>query len=119
MYKRLNEGGILVIDNGITDALLNSKPRVITARKLSHRAFYYILEYPTPKRIVFTVLQVDKTKTSFKPFFHTTHYRAMRKSSFEEYFRRTRFRTIGYFGDYAFSKYSLKESGRLVIIAQK
>lgn len=119
MYRQLNEGGILVIDNGITDALLNSKPKVIAVRILSHRAFYYLLEYPTPKRIVFTVLQVKKTQTSFKPIFYMTHYRAMRKSSFEGYFGRTRFRAIGYFGDYAFSKYSLKESGRLVIIAQK
>ena len=119
MYRQLNKGGILVIDNGITDALLNSKPKVIAARTSSGRAFYYILEYPSPKRIVFTVLQVKKTQTSFKPIFYTTHYRAMRKSSFEGYFGRTRFQTVGYFGDYAFSQYSVSKSNRLIIVAQK
>jgi glycine/sarcosine N-methyltransferase len=119
IYERLNEGGILVIDTGITDALLNSKPKIIPARILRHRAFYFLLEYPGPKRIVFNVVQVKKTQKSFKHVFYVTHYHAMRKSSFERYFARTPFRAIRYFGNYAFSRYSVKESGRLVIIAQK
>ena len=119
MYEQLGKGGILVISNGITDPLLDSKPKFIPARILKNRAFYFSLEYPNRKRVIFNILQVKKIRNSFQHAYYIIHYNAMRKSVLKKYFARTNFRKVQYFGDYRFTPYSLRKSGNLIIVAQK
>lgn len=119
MYERLNDDGILVINNGFTDSLFDSKPKLIPARILKNRAFYFFLEYPDPQRVIFNILQVKKTKHSFKQTYYVIHYNSMRKPFLKKYFAKTKFRKVRYFGGYKFTPYSVKKSGRLIIIAQK
>lgn len=119
MHERLNEGGIVVIDSGIPDALLNARPKCIPGRILKDRAFYFFLEYPNRKRIVVNILYVKKTENSFAHAFFCVHYRAMRKSALEKYFARTKFNAVHYFGDHRFRRYSEKKSRRLIAIAQR
>jgi ubiquinone/menaquinone biosynthesis C-methylase UbiE len=119
IYRKLRNGGILVIGNGISDKLLDTKPKLIPAKVLKDRAMYFFLEYPNQKKVIYNVFQIRKTKNSFKHALETMTYNAMRKSVFDRYFARTQFRKVQYFGNYDFIKYSIKESGRLIIIAQK
>lgn len=119
MYERLNDQGILVINNGITDALLNGKPKCILGRISGNQAFYFFLEYPNSKRVIVNILQVKKTKDSFEHAFFVVPYNAMRKSALEKYFAKTKFKKVQYFGDDRFRKYSEKDSGRLIVVAQK
>jgi ubiquinone/menaquinone biosynthesis C-methylase UbiE len=119
MYQRMNGGGILVISNGITDPLLDSKPKLIPASMLKNQAFYFFLEYPNPRRVIFNILQVKKTKNSFRYVYYPIRYNAMRKSVLEKYFAKTKFKKVRYFGDYKFTPYSVRKSGRLIAIAQK
>lgn len=65
MYRQLNDDGILIIDNGLVDALINEKPKVLPGRIHSDQAFYFILEYPNEKEIIFNILHVRKTGDSF------------------------------------------------------
>jgi len=118
-YGRLNDNGILVISNGISDSLLNNKPRFFPARILKNHAFYFLLEYPNPKRVIFNIIQVKKIKDSFKHSYDVIDYNAMRRSVLKRCFAKTKFRKMDYFGDYNFSKYSTKKSKRLIVIAQK
>lgn len=39
MYERLNHGGILIIDNGLSDKLINEKPKVLPGRIHENQAF--------------------------------------------------------------------------------
>jgi glycine/sarcosine N-methyltransferase len=119
MYHRLNESGMLVIDNGITDSLLNEKPKLIPARILQDQAFFFVLEYPDQHRVIFNILQVKKTKDSFKYAFERLPYNAMRQSVLEESFARTDFQQVEYLGDYNFSPYSPEESKRLIVVTQR
>jgi len=118
-YDRLNNNGILVISNGISDSLLTNKPRFFPARILKNQVFYFLLEYPNPERVIFNIIQIKKTKNSFKHAYYVIHYNAMRQSVLKSYFAKTKFKKVDYFGDYDFSKYSTKKSKRLIVIAQK
>lgn len=119
MYGRLNDGGILVVANGISDHLLDFRPKFLPGRILKDRAFYFFLEYPNPRRIIFNILQVKETKESFEHSYDVIEYNAMRKSSLETYFGKTKFKKVGYFGDFSFARYSARTSQRLIAIAQK
>lgn len=119
MYQQLNEGGILIISHGITDSLLNSKPKFMPARILKEHAFYFFLEYPNPKRIIFNVLHTKKTKRSFDHDFYIFPYHALRPSTFKKWMAQAKFRKVYYFGDFAFSKYSAKKSQHIIVVAQK
>ena len=119
IYDRLNNSGIVVIDNGFADSFFRAKPKFIPARIHTDQAFYFFLEYPNPKKVIFNILNVKKTQTGFNHTFESMEYMAMGKKKFENLFSKTEFNKVEYFGDYNFSKYSNKASKRIVIIAQR
>jgi glycine/sarcosine N-methyltransferase len=119
MHERLNQGGILVISNGITDSLLDEKPKFIPARIFKNQAFYFFFEYPSEKQVIFNILQVKKTKNSFTHTYAVMHYNAMRKSVLERCFDKTKFRKVNYYGNHDFTKYSVKNGKRLVVVAER
>ena len=88
MYEVLNAGGLLVIDNGITDALLNAKPKLIPGRVHSDDAFYFFMEYPDERRVTFNILYIKKlADAGFSHLFTSTTYNALRKSVLEARFQ--------------------------------
>jgi SAM-dependent methyltransferase len=119
IYASLNDGGILVIDSGFPDARLNARPKLLPGRVLKERAFYFFLEYPTPKRFIVNILYVKKTRNSFVHEFNAVHYSAMRESAFRKCFAATKFKRVRYFGSHRFNRFSAKTSRRLIIIAEK
>jgi glycine/sarcosine N-methyltransferase len=118
MYDRLNDGGVLVISNGITDSLLNNKPKFVPARVLENEAFYFVMEYPADQ-LIFNVLYVQKTADSFAEKFTSLTYNAMRKSVLERCFGKTAFRSVSYYGDYDMSPYDPTTSTKLIVVAEK
>ncbi len=118
MYDVLNAGGLLVIDNGITDALLTAKPPLLVGRVHSDDVFYFFLEYPNERRVTFNILYVKKTADGFSHLFKSTHYNALRKSALEHAFSQTRFSQIDYFGDYELTPYD-DTSNRMLVLATK
>src|SRR5450830_526417 len=119
MYYQLKDNGILIIDNGISDKLLKNKPKFLPARILKDTAFYFFLEYPDKNKIVFNVLQVNKTKNSFEHKNYSITYNAINKSIFDNYLHKADFKNINYFDDFKFSSYSVRNSDRLIVLAQK
>ena len=118
MYAMLNDGGILVISNGISDSLIDSKPKFIPGRVLENHAMFFVMEYPKD-RVIFNILNVEKSPKSFDYSFEQLEYNALRKSHLEDCFSQTNFNHIDYYGDYNLTKYSTKDSKRLIVIAQK
>jgi ubiquinone/menaquinone biosynthesis C-methylase UbiE len=118
MYGVLTAGGLLVIDNGITDALLTAKPPLLEGRVHRDDAFYFFLEYPNERRITFNILYIKKTADGFSHLFKSTTYHALRQSVLEQAFRQTRFSQIDYFGDYALTPYG-ETSNRMLVVATK
>jgi glycine/sarcosine N-methyltransferase len=118
MYNRLSPGGVLVVTSGITDALLNNKPKFIPARILSDEAFYFVMEYPE-NQLIFNVVYIRKTPDSFEEKFTSLTYNAMRRSVLERCFGKTEFKKVDYYGDYDFSPYDPTVSSKLIIVAEK
>lgn len=118
MYERLSPGGILVVSNGISDALLDAKPAFLAGRIARKRAFYFFLEYPNSNQVVFNILQIKKTASGFAHAYESIQYNAMRKAVLARCFARTKFRRVRYYGDYRFSSHS-RRSPRLVVVAEK
>jgi len=119
IYDRLSDNGILVITNGITDALLDSKPKFIPARTLENEGFYFVVEYPNEKEFTFHILYVKKTEDSMEHTFTSVTYNAMRKAVLERCFGQTLFRNAFYYGAYDSSPYSKQLSTKLIVVAQK
>ncbi|NHI90863.1 MAG: class I SAM-dependent methyltransferase [Candidatus Lokiarchaeota archaeon] len=119
MFRQLNENGILIISNGISDSLLIEKPKLIPARILKEQAFYFFMEYPTSERVIFNILNIKKIKNGFQHGFAFIENNAMKKVDVEKYLTKIPFKKINYYGNYDFSPYSVKSSKRLIIIAQK
>ena len=119
MYERISDGGILVISNGITDSLLDSKPKFIPARITPHEAFYLVAEYPDETTFSFNILYVEKTEDGFDQRFTTLIYNAMRQSVLQRCFSQTQFKNVQYYGDYDFSLYYRETSSNLIVVAEK
>ena len=118
MYDRLNDGGVLVVSNGITDALLTTKPKFIPARVLPRDAFYFVMEYPE-NQLIFNIVYVKKTNEGFDHKFTALTYNAMRKSVLERCIAKTSFRNMSYYGDYDMSPYDPGASTKLIVVAEK
>jgi glycine/sarcosine N-methyltransferase len=119
MYDRMSKGGILIITNGITDSLLDTKPRFIPARELANEAFYFVVEYPDEEQFTFHIIYVHKTDNGFEHLYTPLIYNAMRKSVLERCFAKTPFTTVEYFGDYEFNPYEYTKSTHLIVVAHK
>lgn len=119
MYDQLNPKGILVIDNGISDRLINSQPKFIPARISQTHAFYFVLEYPCEKQIIFNILGVKKTPDGFAHSFNTLTYNALSQFQLRACFDKTPFQHIDYMGSFQFETYNPNSSPRLIAIAQK
>jgi len=119
MYERVHDGGVLVITNGITDSLLDNKPRFIPARELNNEAFYFVVEYPNETQFTFHIIYVHKTDGGFEHLYAPITYNAMRKSVLERCFAKTLFKTVEYFGDYEFNAYEYATSTNLIVVAHK
>jgi ubiquinone/menaquinone biosynthesis C-methylase UbiE len=119
MFAQLNNNGILVIVNGISDSLLGSKPKFIPARIHKNQAFYFFMEYLNNKRIIFNILNIKKTSDGFQYSFDIMEYNAIRKSTMDKYFSKTIFKNVKYYGDFDFSRYSVKKSPRLIVVAER
>jgi glycine/sarcosine N-methyltransferase len=118
MYTVLNIGGLLVVDNGITDALLNAKPKMMPGRIHADDALYFFMEYLDERRVTFNILYVKKTDSGFSHLFTSATYSAMRISVLEHAFREMKFSQVDYFGDYKLTPYT-DSSNRMLVLATK
>ena len=119
MYERLAPGGVLIIDNGYSDSLVNTQPKVLPGRLHRDQAFYFILEYPNEKEIVFTILHVRKHLDTFQHRYDVVRLNAMKRKDYEHLFAQTRFGRVNYYGDFLGSPHCPERSPRLIMVAEK
>lgn len=119
MYGQLHEGGILVIDNGVSGALIKEQPKLIPAFIHKDQAYYFFLEYPDEDHIIFNILNVRKTRDSFEHDLETMTLKAITKENLDRCFAKTNFKRIHYYGGHDFSELSVENGKRLIVIAEK
>lgn len=118
MYDQLLPDGILVISSGITDSLLDAKPKFIPARINQHDAFYFVCDY-TEQTMTFNILYVKQGSETMEHVFTSTTYNAMRKLIVQKALVTVPFKQVNFYGDYQFSSYDPQSSSNLIIVAQK
>ncbi len=118
MYDQLLPSGIVVITSGITDSLLDAKPKFIPARINQNDAFYFICDY-TQTTMTFNILYVKHGAESMEHIFTSTTYNAMRKMVIQRAFETVPFKNVSFYGDYDFAQYDPQSSSNLIIVAQK
>lgn len=118
MKAVLRDGGILVFDQGQTDATLKDPPRfapIVNERDFSR---LFVMDY-TPE--VMTVHAFDFIHTAEEQDFrhNTFHIRIRLKDDWERMLAEAGFTTVKLFGDWEATPYDKEQSKRLIAVAQK
>lgn len=118
MNTILRDGGILVFDQGQTDATLKEPPRfapIVNERDFSR---LFVMDY---SQEVMTVHVFDFIHTpDERDFRHNTfRIRIRLKDSWERMLAKAGFITVRLFGDWEATPYNKEESRRLIVVAQK
>jgi glycine/sarcosine N-methyltransferase len=119
MVDRLNAGGVLVIDNGFSDAFFDEKPKFIPAQVYHDRAFYFIFEYPQPDRVLVNILYIEHNEEGMHHHFDTHVYNPMRLADMQRYFAATHYSHVEYYGNHEWEPYSTESSRRMVAVAHR
>jgi len=117
MREVLRPGGILVLDQGMSDRQWKEKPRFVPAINTPDVSRLMAIDYETE---TFTVHVLDFVgPRSERTFHHDTFvYRRMLADDYVRSLRQAGFRLIRLFGDYAGAPYSKEDSGRLIVVAE-
>jgi glycine/sarcosine N-methyltransferase len=118
MRAILRDGGILVFDQGQTDATMKKPPRfdpIVNERDYSR---LFVIDYFENKMEVhmFDFIHTE----SERDFRHNSfHIRIRLKDSWDLILREAEFTKIEYFGDWQFTPYDKEHSRRLIAVAHK
>jgi ubiquinone/menaquinone biosynthesis C-methylase UbiE len=118
MRAVLRPGGILVFDQGQTDATMADPPHfapIVNERDFSR---LFVMDY---EERVMTVHMFDFVhKEEAREFRHNVfHIRLRLQDSWQEMLRQAGFAQIEFFGDWAGTPYDKEQSKRLIAVAQK
>ena len=119
MFEQLNPGGVLLIDNGYSDTLIDSRPKVLPGRLHRDQAFYFVMEYPNDREIVFTILHVRRHLDSFQHRYDVVRLNTMRRAQYEALFAESPFARTTFWGDFSTSPHCPERSPRLIMAAEK
>jgi ubiquinone/menaquinone biosynthesis C-methylase UbiE len=118
MKSVLRPGGILVFDQGVSDAMMKDPPAfdpIVNSRDFSR---LFTMEYADD---LMTVNIFDFVHTQERCDFRKTSLclRIRLQDKWEQIIRKAGFRKIGFFGDWEFAPYDKTVSKRLIAVLQK
>ena len=118
MKTALRTGGILVFDQGQTDASMRSPPKFVPVVNTRDCSRMFVMDY------VGDVMKVDIFDFTHKEdcfdFYHTHVKVQIRlKADWDRILGKAGFTKIEYFGDWSFTQYDKGKSKRLIAVVQK
>ena len=116
MYKLLDDGGPLVIQQRNYDMLVEQKKRFFPMSIREGEVFFYVLDY-FPNKVIFNVVNLEIETKKFNVF--SSEYNPLKKSHLEELTTKSGFRNIEFFGDYRFSEFDIKKDEYLILVCEK
>jgi len=114
----LRPGGILVFDQGQSDATMKNPPKfdpVINNRDFTR---LFVIEY-SKKLMKVNIFDFIHTKKKFGFYASSVNVAIRLKDDWVRLLSKTGFRNAEYFGDFNFSEYDKQSSQRLIAVAQK
>ncbi len=119
MHGVLNTGGILVLDQGITDKRWNDKNRFALNRSSADMSRLYVIDYTGERDCRYHVLDVFHRADRKELKVWTTDAHVLLRDDQENMLKAAGFKSIEFFGTYDFGPYEKDTSLRLIAIAQK
>ncbi|HJX14531.1 MAG TPA: hypothetical protein VJ386_02280 [Candidatus Deferrimicrobiaceae bacterium] len=118
MKSVLREGGILVFDQGQSDAMMANPPRfapIVNDRDISR---LFVMEYLQQVMLV-DVFDFIHTQANFDFRHSSFRVRIRLKNGWDSILAEAGFTNVNYFGDWDFTPYYKELSKRLIVVCQK
>jgi glycine/sarcosine N-methyltransferase len=118
MRSVLETGGLLVIDQGQSDASMRTPPRF--APIVNNRDFtrLFAMDY-SPRIMTVSIFDFIHTGDEFDFKHHTVRIRIRLLDSWSDILREAGFGEVDFYGDWTFTRYDKEISKRLIAVARK
>lgn len=119
MYASLNTNGILIIDQGQSDAMMQAKPRFIPVLNTCDLSRLFVIDYPVGSDDFITVNICDLLHTSKETSFSVSPFtlRVRLVHTWQNLLKRAGIARYKIFGNWDMSAYDTMSSRRIIITA--
>jgi SAM-dependent methyltransferase len=118
MRAVLRDGGLLILDQGQTDATMKNPPKFVPIVNDRDRSRLFVITYSEDQMHV-QVFDFIHTEQERDFHYNTFRIRIRLKDDWERMLKQAGFTIIEYFGDWNATPYDKEQSKRLIIVAHK
>jgi glycine/sarcosine N-methyltransferase len=118
MRAVLRDGGLLILDQGQTDATMKNPPKFVPVVNDRDRSRLFVITYSEDQMHV-QVFDFIHTEQERDFRYNAFHIRIRLKDDWERILKQAGFTCIEYFGDWSATPYDKEQSKRLIIVAHK
>ena len=119
MYEVLSDGGILVLDQGITDKRFGEMSRFQLSRDTPEATRIYVADVVGERDVKYSILDVVRDSDGSKLHVWETDGHILLRDDQERLLTEAGFSSVDFYGTYDFQAYSKQESDRLIAVAHK
>ena len=119
MYDMLADGGILVLDQGITDKRFNEMSRFQLSRDTTEATRIYVADVVGERDVKYSILDVVRYGGASELHVWTTDGHILLRDDQERLLTEAGFGSVEFYGTYDFQSYSKLERNRLIAVAHK
>ena len=119
MREVLTDGGILVLDQGITDKRHSEMNRFSLSRTTEAGCRIYVADVLGERDVRYSILDVDHSKVGGELMVWTTDGHILLRDDQECLLTEAGFSSVDFYGTYDFQPYEKQESLRLIAVAHK
>lgn len=119
MYDVLADGGILVLDQGITGKRFNEMDRFQLSRDTPEATRIYVADVVGERDVQYSILDVVREGDGSQLHVWTTDGHILLRDDQERLLTEAGFTSVEFYGTYDFQQYDKGESDRLIAVARK
>ena len=119
MYEVLTDGGILVLDQGITDKRFHEMSRFQLSRDTADATRIYVADVVGERDVKYSILDVVRDGDGSQLHVWETGGHILLRDDQERLLKEAGFSSVDFYGTYDFQPYDKLESDRLIAVAYK
>ena len=119
MYEVLEDGGILVLDQGITDKRQSEMSRFQLSRDTPEATRIYVADVVGGHDVSYSILDVIRDGDGSQLQAWTTDGHILLRGDQERLLTEAGFSSVAFYGTYDFQPYDKRGSNRLITVARK
>ena len=119
MYEVLSDGGILVLDQGITDKRFHEMSRFQLSRDTPEATRIYVADVVGERDVKYSILDVTRGDDGSQLHVWETDGDILLRDDQERLLKEAGFSSVEFYGTYDFQPYDKLESNRLIAVARR